>query len=248
LDENPNEEDIQTRGKEVPAKTVRDVVITSSRSSPPLGADESFENVDGFKFLLDERAQSIRDWDLHDAESEEPAPPFRASRDGNIVDERDSSVELVRTLSGNEAVCLRFAMEHVAMVWEPAPLPPAVDRADANDVSVKADAGISNTDDAVMAERELARVIDKSDFAQMEVLGQFNLGFIIARRRTAGKLDDLFIIDQHASDEKYNFETLQQVTKIESQRLFQYVFHFSLDMYLIILDLELWSCRQRKSF
>jgi DNA mismatch repair protein PMS2 len=29
------------------------------------------------------------------------------------------------------------------------------------------------------------------------------------------------MIDQHASDEKYNFETLQTVTKIQSQRLIQ---------------------------
>ncbi|ETW76829.1 hypothetical protein HETIRDRAFT_442135 [Heterobasidion irregulare TC 32-1] len=34
-------------------------------------------------------------------------------------------------------------------------------------------------------------------------------------------MDDLFIVDQHAADEKYNFETLQQTTRIESQRLFK---------------------------
>ena len=48
----------------------------------------------------------------------------------------------------------------------------------------------------------------------MQVLGQFNLGFIIA------KLDnDLFIIDQHASNEKFNFEDQQRNTSIKSQRL-----------------------------
>ena len=47
------------------------------------------------------------------------------------------------------------------------------------------------------AEKELTKNISKDMFKGMEVLGQFNLGFIIA------KLDnDLFIIDQHASDEK----------------------------------------------
>lgn len=49
---------------------------------------------------------------------------------------------------------------------------------------------------------------------QMSIIGQFNLGFIIT------KLDaDLFIVDQHATDEKYNFETLQKTTKILSQKL-----------------------------
>ncbi|EIW57082.1 DNA mismatch repair protein MutL [Trametes versicolor FP-101664 SS1] len=77
----------------------------------------------------------------------------------------------------------------------------------------------------------LSRVIDKADFATMEVLGQFNRGFIIVRRRKTIRanseeegpgveMDDLFIVDQHAADEKYNFETLQQTTKIDSQKLF----------------------------
>lgn len=48
----------------------------------------------------------------------------------------------------------------------------------------------------------------------MEILGQFNLGFIIAR---LGR--DLFIIDQHASDEKANFERLQAALKLNCQPL-----------------------------
>ncbi|WFD28365.1 ATP-binding mismatch repair protein [Malassezia nana] len=64
----------------------------------------------------------------------------------------------------------------------------------------------------------LERVLCKSDFAHMRVVGQFNLGFIIARRVTHD-MDDLFIIDQHAADEKFNFETLQRTTKIHSQQL-----------------------------
>lgn len=64
----------------------------------------------------------------------------------------------------------------------------------------------------------LERVLAKSDFGQMRVVGQFNLGFIIARRITPD-MDDLFIIDQHAADEKFNFETLQQTTRIHSQQL-----------------------------
>lgn len=94
------------------------------------------------------------------------------------------------------------------------------------------------------AEKVLSRVIQKEDFERMEILGQFNLGFIIVRSRrsaasldssggvepsdemeidgrngTTEEIDDLFIVDQHAADEKYNFETLQQTTRIESQKL-----------------------------
>ncbi|KAJ7305868.1 hypothetical protein JRQ81_010234 [Phrynocephalus forsythii] len=64
------------------------------------------------------------------------------------------------------------------------------------------------------AEDELRKEIRKEMFAKMDIIGQFNLGFIIAR------LDaDLFIIDQHASDEKYNFELLQENTVLRGQKL-----------------------------
>ncbi|KAF8520420.1 hypothetical protein BU17DRAFT_46831, partial [Hysterangium stoloniferum] len=87
-------------------------------------------------------------------------------------------------------------------------------------LTIHATANVANEE----AEKELSRVIHKQDFESMQILGQFNLGFIVTRRLVAedhGKhsADDLFIIDQHASDEKYNFEMLQQTTKIESQKL-----------------------------
>lgn len=85
--------------------------------------------------------------------------------------------------------------------------------------------GLASVDaPADVAERALSRTILKSDFAAMEILGQFNLGFIVARKQsppTGSTSDDLFIIDQHASDEKFNFETLQNETRIQSQGLIQ---------------------------
>jgi DNA mismatch repair protein PMS2 len=64
------------------------------------------------------------------------------------------------------------------------------------------------------ATTELERLFRKEDFGRMKVIGQFNLGFII------GKLDqDLFIVDQHAADEKYNFERLSQSTIFNQQPL-----------------------------
>lgn len=48
----------------------------------------------------------------------------------------------------------------------------------------------------------------------MRVIGQFNLGFIIARLGP-----DLFVVDQHATDEKHNFEQLQRTCVLQSQKL-----------------------------
>lgn len=69
-------------------------------------------------------------------------------------------------------------------------------------------------EDDVSAEARLNLAVSKKDFFEMQVKGQFNKGFILAARG-----EDLFIIDQHASDEKYNFETLQQETVVQNQRL-----------------------------
>lgn len=83
--------------------------------------------------------------------------------------------------------------------------------------------------DAEDAEEKLSLSISKSDFEKMKIIGQFNLGFILASRAAEGisgdtvassdRDDELFIIDQHATDEKYNFERLQASTVVQSQRL-----------------------------
>ena len=69
-------------------------------------------------------------------------------------------------------------------------------------------------EDGSKAVDKLRLVLAKGDFARMHVIGQFNRSFIVARLR-----EHVFIIDQHATDEKYMFETLQQTTTIHKQNL-----------------------------
>jgi DNA mismatch repair protein PMS2 len=71
------------------------------------------------------------------------------------------------------------------------------------------------------AESRLSLTVTKTDFARMQIVGQFNVGFILAIRPSQGEEqeDDLFIIDQHAADEKYNYERLQRTVILQSQRL-----------------------------
>ena len=70
-------------------------------------------------------------------------------------------------------------------------------------------------------EERLSLKVSKEDFSRMNIVGQFNLGFILAVRpsHSSSTSDELFIIDQHASDEKYNFERLQTTTIVQNQRL-----------------------------
>ncbi|WEW57271.1 ATP-binding mismatch repair protein [Emydomyces testavorans] len=80
------------------------------------------------------------------------------------------------------------------------------------------------------SETKLSLTVSKDDFSRMRIVGQFNLGFILAIRPANTHVDsqqdgipcnsdELFIIDQHASDEKYNFERLQTETVVQNQRL-----------------------------
>ena len=77
--------------------------------------------------------------------------------------------------------------------------------------------GIENAgveDNAIAAERSLSLHISKDDFFGMNIIGQFNLGFILTERH-----GEVFIIDQHASDEKANYERLIEETHIQSQKM-----------------------------
>ncbi|CAK4651596.1 unnamed protein product [Aphanomyces euteiches] len=80
--------------------------------------------------------------------------------------------------------------------------------------SIPTECGAEGTENGEEAISSLQRVLSKDDFRRMEVVGQFNMGFIIARLDS-----DLFIIDQHASDEKFRYETLQKTTIIHQQPL-----------------------------
>lgn len=62
--------------------------------------------------------------------------------------------------------------------------------------------------------KELKHVLSKYSFDQMEIIGQFNLGFIIAKLQ-----NHLFIIDQHAIDERFNFERFLEEPQLSYQNL-----------------------------
>ena len=77
----------------------------------------------------------------------------------------------------------------------------------------------------ISPEDRLSLTVAKTDFLEMHIVGQFNLGFILALRSPFSssfaemRSNDLFVIDQHASDEKINFERLQRYTIMQTQRL-----------------------------
>lgn len=150
---------------------------------------------------------------------------------------RHETLQLVQVLKANEALVKKQAMWHNALEDDRDSKDRDAAAAADDDDDYRPGTSGSLDDTEAVAEAKLALTIVKSDFAKMRVIGQFNLGFILAVREAtrnddeaeeetasaaATQLDDeLFIIDQHASDEKYNFERLQASTVVQSQRLVQ---------------------------
>ncbi|XP_060559608.1 mismatch repair endonuclease PMS2-like [Ruditapes philippinarum] len=104
--------------------------------------------------------------------------------------------------------CISFSMDILKNRWQ------SRDKVDESSKFSRAFRATINPAENLAAEQELQREIKKDMFSKMEILGQFNKGFIITRLEK-----DLFIVDQHATDEKFNFETLQRDTVIQSQKL-----------------------------
>jgi DNA mismatch repair ATPase MutL len=71
-----------------------------------------------------------------------------------------------------------------------------------------------SSSDKIASEEDTQVVIKKEDFLRMRVLWQFNKSFIFCN------LDKhLFIVDQHAADEKANYENYMKNAKLKRQML-----------------------------
>lgn len=121
---------------------------------------------------------------------------------------------------GHGSLRLDFDLSTIVQRLESRPSLPALRQNRKADHINRTDVGNAAVEqkDEQVAEAALSRFIEKADFEKMYVVGQFNLGFILVRR-TSSVEDDVFIVDQHAADEKFNFERLTASTKLHGQRL-----------------------------
>ncbi|KAJ3988083.1 hypothetical protein F5890DRAFT_1404009 [Lentinula detonsa] len=207
--------------------TSSSVSISTRITTPPASNSILDSNIS-----LSDKTSELDDLIL---DKDDDKPPLLSSENSNLHQNQNEPIhrpEVIRTEASQSSagdIRLRFDILKLTERWTTlhANLREAKVRRELGEQedqvassSLAEDAGVSAVD-AKTSEAALSRVISKKDFKEMEVLGQFNLGFIIVRRRKKRTLDDLFIVDQHAADEKYNFETLQQTTNIKSQRLLQ---------------------------
>ncbi|KAJ5716055.1 hypothetical protein N7493_007966 [Penicillium malachiteum] len=143
---------------------------------------------------------------IHQAEETAVLPEkhnvSRANKMNKGAAHRDATCNLISTID-TSVTKLRSQMDKLRECLQPRNAPSQADN--------------PNIDEKT-AEERLSLTVSKADFAQMRIVGQFNLGFILAVRPGADH-DELFIVDQHASDEKFNFERLQAETVVQNQRL-----------------------------
>jgi len=234
VEDNPNEEVDELEGDAQPTEqeevNVDDVEnLPPARESSPdevqnLGTEPSQSDEQNSKLTVgsDDDESDDPSSMLSQARAASSATPSTISKKTRVI-----HPEIIKTNTPGGDITLRIDIERMKRAWSQKRNVAAEPEVNVNRTDmdiVPTEAGLSNADDDEKAVTALARVIDKQDFDSMDVVGQFNLGFIIVRRRKGSdQLDDLFIVDQHAADEKYNFETLQETTKIESQKLFKYV-------------------------
>lgn len=162
------------------------------------------DNLDESKKKAEEEATVQRL--IHEAEETALLPEEnnmkRANKMNKGATHRDATVQLVSTVDGSIS---RLKPQHALL------------QRILGERTTHTEAEVSE-DGERTAEDKLSLTVTKNDFAQMRIIGQFNLGFIIAVRPGEAH-DELFIIDQHASDEKFNFERLQAETVVQNQRL-----------------------------
>ncbi|KAK2807887.1 hypothetical protein FQN50_005278 [Emmonsiellopsis sp. PD_5] len=202
-----------------------EVMEVESENEPE--PDNEAEASDSDKSYIDEEEKKARDEarvaELIQAAEEKASIPsehtvHRANKMSKVSLGKTSTVDLVGTIDGSLArieAQMRSLQKGLRNVNR--------------QISTR-DEVLDETEEPESAEARLSLSVSKEDFAKMRIIGQFNLGFILATRSQTNsntttpttadhKQDELFIIDQHASDEKYNFERLQAETTVQNQRL-----------------------------
>ncbi|KAL2825196.1 hypothetical protein BDW59DRAFT_146588 [Aspergillus cavernicola] len=173
--------------------------LGTEQSQPPADEDEDMDD-DEKKRHEEGEVQRL----IQEAEKASRVNSLsRANKLNKGVGHRNSTVQLATTIDGSFSKIQSYAEK---LCNSSRRVIPSSDEAEETSLS------------QVAAEERLSLTVTKDDFARMRILGQFNLGFILATRSSESK-DELFIIDQHASDEKINFERLQAETVVQNQRL-----------------------------
>ncbi|KAJ3475445.1 hypothetical protein NLG97_g9457 [Lecanicillium saksenae] len=214
-DEEPEEEEFEEDGIEDEEQEGH----REPKRGPKAMAQLELEAEESDGAELSEQEEDVTPSNARDEASDEDFEPAEAANDDNVGDEMPEietpAVEVKRT---NLFQPTSRRKDNTSSSIQRLNISPELLRAHTDSYrtsALRASSAAVNVDSvedisAADAESKLQLIISKGDFGKMRVAGQFNMGFIIAVRPRASKLpndadgsgsDELFIIDQHASDE-----------------------------------------------
>lgn len=244
LEEEEEEEEEEQEEQEREASLARTVAEVGSRNhetndmSKDAENDEEEEEPESFPARIpeDQSGETIEDEeDVRERERRTVDELIARAEEGNVKsgpsipstmprsDQKDTTHNMVQQIRSLSIDDIR-SRSHAVYSWPSSNNKIKKGKSRAVQSSEEDPIHISTTEEPKAAEERLNLTVSKSDFQKMRIAGQFNLGFILATRASRDpnndtEINDLFIIDQHASDEKYNFERLQAETIVQNQRL-----------------------------
>ncbi|KAI9187937.1 ATP-binding mismatch repair protein [Blastocladiella emersonii ATCC 22665] len=139
---------------------------------------------------------------------------------GEGVDSADTAAAASREIEDGHA------HDHAHVHGEGCHHAPAAAGTPTADLATDAVPALPDVSDYTPVDERVLRTLGRDDFARMRVIGQFNLGFLVVQiarpteptatessdagetNNTAASSYDLFLVDQHAADEKFNYERL----------------------------------------
>jgi DNA mismatch repair protein PMS2 len=214
----------------MPAHMMEEVVLMADKTTETTVSTNPF-SLEQFAFQSSEgprenRKRAISDYSSVDdgkTVAQHSRCPVASSKGQQIISNRMESSEEKKTDSSSPVVFDAFTgTDDLVLSARLARLDMRCKRRKLRDARVSPSpdcrAGVAAFEEQINASNrtDVAMVnLAKDDFSDMAVLGQFNLGFILVRCRN----NHLWILDQHACDEKYNFERLCSSTVIQEQRL-----------------------------
>ncbi len=158
--------------------------------------------------------------DDDDDNSDDKSKPIIRSPDKKFLPSKDTENAIERitwtSFTSTEEVCHKARLERIHMIRRKLGLQgmkhSTTDRQELDEEAKS----VTNSVGVCDATKVPRISLSKEQFRnEMQVVGQFNMGFILARC----KQNHLWILDQHACDEKYNFENLCRDTIIHEQKL-----------------------------
>jgi DNA mismatch repair ATPase MutL len=200
----------------------RDGVTGSSKRKPKSSPQEECDEQEGEDDRSEEADSAAEEIEVaSDPQSDSESPEREGAPCGNNSSQVEASVckpvVVWDCFKGTQAVARAARLERLAMQQRKRLLHDvrSSPRRSGPIDNEAAEAAKTVTTDGEKVDASVISLSKEQFRKDMQIIGQFNLGFILARCHN----NHLWILDQHACDEKFNFEHLCRTTVLHEQKL-----------------------------